>query len=168
MRIILYFAAVSLLASGIAAVFELRHLPVVMGVTCALMHLLVAFAFLLPVLPVAGKWRITGLVSVHLLAGVYLTAMSAAFDRRQMDEISHSVAVFPGSSDMLAGLVEIPYNRVKVERDKVLRPAHSLIVLDFVWLVGLLGATKSASMSPSARGIERTAISGLAEAKAVT
>ena len=123
MRIITYFVVVVLLVTGIAACVELRHLPAVIGIACALMHVLAAFAFLLPFLPIDGKVRIVSLVSVHLIAAVYWSIMSPAFDQRQIDEISHSVAGFTGPGDAPA-FVEIPYVLVDSERQKRRTPSN--------------------------------------------
>ena len=151
MRLFMGFVATALLFNGIVASVELRQLPWVIGSSCALMHLLAAFAFLLPVLAISGKYRIVAIVSVHLLACVYMEFMCDWLNQRQIDKISDSVVVemadYPESDNLLRFRVRHSYLLVDFERKRALNPVYSLMLLDVVWLVWLLRAAMAANTS---------------------
>lgn len=76
MRAFMYFPEACVFAHGISAVVVMRELPVAIGISCVLMHVVAVCAFLLPVLPIGLKGRIAGIVTVHLLAVCYLESVS--------------------------------------------------------------------------------------------
>ncbi len=141
MRAFLCFLAACVLFSGISAIAARRELPVVIAIPCALMYVVSACAFLLPVLSITWKSRIAGIVTVHFLAVCYLEFASPWFEQRQIDEFIDRVAKVEGrseSGDMLAHEVRFASVHIDLLRKRALYPAHVLIILDFVWLVWLL------------------------------
>lgn len=167
MRVFMCFLTACVFTSGIAAIAAMRELPVAIAILCALMYVVSACAFLLPVLSINWKGRIAGIVTVHFLAVCYLEFTSPWFAQRQIDEILSRVAEVEGRSgpdDILANEVRIASVHIDMLRKRALYPAYVLFILDLVWLVWLLVPTTTAgaiTSDVSRNAKERTALTGV-------
>ena len=150
MRACMCFLAFCVLAKGISSVAVMRNVSVAIGVLCALMHVAVACAFLLPVLPISKKGWIAGIITVHLLAGAYWGYVSPWFEQRLIDQFSTRMAHLEGHtelSDYLAFEADMAVIDFRIYLQRMEFPVSALTGLDVVWLVWLIAKTTAPGMS---------------------